>query len=330
MLQQADVKPAKAKKAPALPKNFDRKIHDTARRTLQRLIKKAEKSDRPVVEWLEIAPEFASLLLARNPDNRQLSEYSVGIIAKDMMAGRWVPFTGETIIVAKDGHLNDGQHRLQAIVDSGMSYPFLVVFGVERRTRVNLDLGRGRKAADFIAMNKIADGALIAAVATLLIGHEENAFDTSYNSKSILAKNKRASRTKQFQYAMEHLEAIKRSLTVIRRGYHSKNNCASQSRLAATHRILLREGADEASVDQFFHELNTGKATVVGPGGKRIPKERGVTQISMARSKLLRRHEERISAFQTISIIMRAWNAWRTGEHLGRFSHQTTLPVIEK
>lgn len=328
MLQQADVKPAKAK--PELPKNFDRKEHDAARRTLQRCMKKAEKSDKPVVEWLEIGPEFAALLLERNLDNRELSQYTADIFSRDMMAGRWQPYTGETVIVAKDGHLNDGQHRLRAIIDSNMSFPFLVVFGVERRTRVNLDLGRARTAADFIAMNNIKDGRLLAAVATLLIGYEENTFDTSYNTRAILIKRARASRTKQYEYAMNHMEAIKTSLTVARRGYSYKGSVASHSRLAATHRILVREVGDKASVDQFIYELNTGKATVLGPDGKRIPKERGVTPISVARSKLKNRHEERISAFHTISIIVRTWNAWRTGETLGRLSHQTTLPVIEK
>jgi len=47
-----------------------------------------------------------------------------------MSAGRWQE-NGETIIVGKSGNLLDGQHRLQAVIQSGVSIMAIIVFGVD-------------------------------------------------------------------------------------------------------------------------------------------------------------------------------------------------------
>ena len=309
---------------------FDRKVHEAARRKLQSLIKKAEKQDWPLAEWVEIGPEFANLLLERNPDNRAIKPILLETIVSDMMSGRWEPYTGETIIVAKDGCLNDGQHRLTALAQSGMTYPFLFVFGVERDMRVNLDLGRARNAGDFITMNKIKDGNNVAAVASMLIAYEEGKFDTGYGARGVFRSRTTNSRTKQFQYAMEHLEAIQQSLTVARRRYNMRKRVASISRLAGAHRIIAQASGDVNSVNQFFLEINTGAATVLDGNNKRIPKSRGVTPISVARARLMESRLEKLSPFQVLSVLVRAWNAWRTGNQIGRLTHQTSLPEIAK
>jgi len=67
-----------------------------------------------------ITPAKASELLTRNVRNRRPSEVQVCAIASDMSTGRWKP-TPAPIIVKSTGELIDGQHRLMAIVRSGVS-----------------------------------------------------------------------------------------------------------------------------------------------------------------------------------------------------------------
>lgn len=78
--------------------------------------------------WL--TPELAEQLLKRNPHNRTMQPNWVTMLARQMSAGRWQE-NGETIIVGKSGNLLDGQHRLQAVIQSGVSIMAIIVFGVD-------------------------------------------------------------------------------------------------------------------------------------------------------------------------------------------------------
>lgn len=78
--------------------------------------------------WL--TPELAEQLLKAQPpqpdDAAQLGHHA----GRQMSAGRWQE-NGETIIVGKSGNLLDGQHRLQAVIRSGVSIMAIIVFGVD-------------------------------------------------------------------------------------------------------------------------------------------------------------------------------------------------------
>ena len=93
-----------------------------------------------------ITPELASEYLAKNTNNyRVMSNQKVDIYAKDMKNGNWQE-NGEGIAFCEDGTLKDGQHRLQAIVRSGVTIPMLVVRGVASNVQV-YDWGTNRTSA---------------------------------------------------------------------------------------------------------------------------------------------------------------------------------------
>ena len=68
-----------------------------------------------------ITPDKASDLLETNTENRKISKGTVEAYANDMLAGNWDESVGVAISIDKDGVLRDGQHRLSAIVQSGVS-----------------------------------------------------------------------------------------------------------------------------------------------------------------------------------------------------------------
>jgi hypothetical protein len=68
-----------------------------------------------------ITPELASSLLETNSNNRNLSKGTVEAYANDMLAGNWDESVGDAISIDTDGVLRNGQHRLSAIVLSGVS-----------------------------------------------------------------------------------------------------------------------------------------------------------------------------------------------------------------
>ena len=120
-----------------------------------------------VLSWIErgryevfsvaiaVSPDVAEELLRRNPDNRPLRlrgvDRSVEAYAAAMQRGEWV-LNGEHVIVSQDGLLNDGQHRLAAVIKSGETVPMMLTFGVDRGTRHTVDQGAARTLGHVLAM----------------------------------------------------------------------------------------------------------------------------------------------------------------------------------
>lgn len=90
-----------------------------------------------------VTPERAQVLLEANPENRQIDAGGLAKRMRDMSSGRWAE-NGETIIVAKDGLLNDGQHRCWASLLLGLPFTTNMAWGVERASRTTVDSGTKR------------------------------------------------------------------------------------------------------------------------------------------------------------------------------------------
>ena len=100
-------------------------------------------------ETVAITPALAEIMLRRNGDNRPLRASYVKQLAEIMRDGRW-HLTSQGISFTRDGNLNDGQHRLSAIVASGKTIECRVTFGEDRQTFQVLDAGRGRSGGDVL------------------------------------------------------------------------------------------------------------------------------------------------------------------------------------
>jgi hypothetical protein len=95
-----------------------------------------------------ITPELAAAWLEnRNTHNRPLRDYRIAELARDMSAGRWHD-TGEPIKFDYNDALLDGQHRLGAIVASGVTIEMLVIWGLQPETQDYMDIGLKRSVAD--------------------------------------------------------------------------------------------------------------------------------------------------------------------------------------
>jgi hypothetical protein len=81
-----------------------------------------------------------------------------------MSAGRW-SFNGDSIRISDDGVILDGQHRLQAIVLSGIAQRYVIVDGLPSESFHTIDRGKKRTTADSLAiLGEKNVGALAAAL----------------------------------------------------------------------------------------------------------------------------------------------------------------------
>lgn len=112
--------------------------------------------ERPAVEakvqleLREITPELAATWLARAHPNRRLNARRILALVDALTSREWRE-NGETIKFDEDGLLIDGQHRLQAIIQSGVNMKTYVMRDVPRGAFDTLDIGKPRTAADTLA-----------------------------------------------------------------------------------------------------------------------------------------------------------------------------------
>lgn len=78
------------------------------------------------VRIIRVTPEDAIELLSSNfAGQRKIKKTNVTRLAKSMSDGKWDPYLGDLIRMTRDGVLVDGQHRLEAVVQSEVTCDFL-------------------------------------------------------------------------------------------------------------------------------------------------------------------------------------------------------------
>ena len=103
------------------------------------------------IKTMSIGPDQAKALLSTNIKNRDLSQSFVNRYAADMLNHNWSDDVS-MIRVDKEGNLQDGQHRLEAVVQSGTTQSFVVAENCPVEDFKKLDLGRGRTSRDALTV----------------------------------------------------------------------------------------------------------------------------------------------------------------------------------
>lgn len=136
----------------------------------------AEEDDQPTAashpdypgltcELQTITPEMAEEWLRDcNIGNRTLRERRADSIGRDIMTQNWM-INGATIVFDWDNVLRDGQHRLEAISESGLAVPSFVVRGIDPEAQKVIDAGAARTVADKLKMQKFPNQVMAASLA---------------------------------------------------------------------------------------------------------------------------------------------------------------------
>jgi hypothetical protein len=107
----------------------------------------------PRVEQVLVTPELAAAWLLKNKTNRRLIKAHLEALEQVLIRGEWV-LNGDTIRFGKDGEIKDGQHRLNACVNTGVSFLTFVVYDLDENAFDTIDtLARPRKAGDVLSIH---------------------------------------------------------------------------------------------------------------------------------------------------------------------------------
>jgi len=108
-----------------------------------------------------ITPEVAKALLGNNKNNRNITKGHLALLKSEILNGNW-KYNGQPIIISNTGGLLDGQHRLTAVVETGVPIDTAVIRGVEEDAFVTMDTGKIRGGSDVLSIVGSRHGAHIA------------------------------------------------------------------------------------------------------------------------------------------------------------------------
>lgn len=118
-----------------------------------------------VVRRVMVTPTLAAHILEKNDMNRTIRQADVDKYARNMSDGTWNPRTAPPLLFAKDGTCMDGQHRLYAVLMSGVTIEMEFREGLDKSEMATIDVGRARTFQDVLKIDGRSDVSELATAA---------------------------------------------------------------------------------------------------------------------------------------------------------------------
>ena len=131
-----------------------------------------------------MTPKLAKQILKEfNVDNRPPSKVNLQKLTNEMKNGNWM-FNGDTITFDYNGRQKNGQHRLMACIESGFSFPVIVVSGVEPESFMSMDIGRKRNGTDVLSIEGIKNSSAASSTVKTIHSFKNNRYGVNISSHS--------------------------------------------------------------------------------------------------------------------------------------------------
>lgn len=247
-------------------------------------------------EIMNVSPSLAAEMLTRNHENRPLDKGRVAHLREAILRGEWlvshqgIAFSGSW----PDSRLLDGQHRLEAIRQSGQTVPLLVFENVPTDTFSVMDTGRARTASTVLSMRGEHDAALLAA-AIRHIHLFKSMPDAEWKGHS-----SRLTNSQVVTFLEANREKVAEACGVAR--------LMSKERLiiptaAAVGYYTTREASPGVDQDSWVKGVTTGAD--LSPGDARLALRNALISLGTGTSGR-RRSDSR----GQLGLYLKAWNAW--------------------
>ncbi|MBD0782996.1 hypothetical protein [Pseudoalteromonas maricaloris] len=179
------------------------------------LINNKFKAPEPItIAKVKISTELASQLLEINIDNIPPVASKVALYADAMSNGRW-QYNGDSIRVSSDGRLLDGQNRLLACIESGVTIESNLVVGLEDNVFNTIDQGRVRQKSHLLARNfndsiRPSEANMLNTAITRILKHDRG-FSQTTNIARNATKSMIVTTDDVSYYLLEHPELIEQA-----------------------------------------------------------------------------------------------------------------------
>lgn len=206
----------------------------------------------PSVSVVDITPEIAREWMARNIGNRPASQAHVAKLEKAILEGHW-KMTGDPIRFSKTGKLLDGQHRLQAILNSGKTVTCVVMSDLDDEIFDVLDSGKGRQKSDvlFIELGlPVETCKMLASSVTWIIDYEKELFgfpgkSDKHDVMAFVQSHPQTIAAAEYAQALPRNCPVPRSIAGAFYYYASKTNQAKAERFLERFMVGAVDGLDD-------------------------------------------------------------------------------------
>lgn len=289
-----------ANEKPRTPAKVDAEPTKQERRTLDAYIQRGKTERFSLV--LNVTPGLAVAMLGHNIGNRKITEAQVVKHIERLKAGEFI-LHHHGISFAKTGVLNDGQHRLTAIARSGVAGQLQVTFGAEREEFGVIDQGKSRTAAHLL----------------MILGYQNSANLAAF-ARVVMVANGVSGRAITPSSVAEFAGSISGELVTdaVHAGMNLKKVTAP-SPVALAHYWIATRSKTPQHINAFFEGLNSGENLT-------HPKLKLRNWLIQPTDGSGLRGDD--NTFHTASVIINAWNAWRTGRKtfLTTFGGRDSIP----
>jgi hypothetical protein len=244
-------------------------------------------------ETVTLTPEMARLFLSGNDANRAVNQKHIDGMVSDIVDGRWC-FNGESLKIATDGRLADGQHRCYAVIAADAPIKTVVIFGVAYDSRLTTDQNRVKGTADYLSMQYGTAYATTASVVAGYLLRLRTGYSLNGGGPTITKVRIRA----EYEKFQNEIDSAVLSVGTVGGGRPLVPNS-----MLATALVLLRRKSPSA--DDFIEKLKTGKDLS------------GLDPILKARETLIR--SPRMTRDERMTLIMRAFDHWSNNREVSHY-----------
>ena len=256
-------------------------------------------------EW--ITPEKAAEYLALGGINRNPKTRNVKKISAELKRGEWRN-NGQSISISVSGRLLNGQHRLLAIIDSGIPAWIIVVRGCDDDSFPTIDCGVNRTLGDTFTTAGVPDANFAGATVKrcILLGRGAR-FVRGDGPRDDLGGN-RVSGVSNNEALDEYFTTplLYRQAMLFAGRCYAKLRLYRKSEIAATYAHLVKGcGYDEMTVETFLADLHDQDCV-------------GNSPAALLRKEITKRNTGRqpISGKCKQVLLVKAWNAYAQGRAL--------------
>jgi hypothetical protein len=251
---------------------------------------------------MDVTPAQAQKWLEGNVDNRSLREARVLLHAQVLQRGEW-ELTGDAIVFDEDGTLLNGQHRLSAVVVTGITARFIVLRGVPAKTQEVMDTGLSRTLGDQLQRRGVPYYTWVSSALFWL--HR-----MSYSEEAGVAHYAEPAQRPSFRQLLslyEKNKSLSDEAPKVSKHIHNLKVRAGAT-LAIYHRLLEIDDPNIAQeVSIFFRSWLEGTGL---PANDPIWRLREWTLEDAAK----RHTRGRAPDYRYVAYVITAWNKWRDGE----------------
>ncbi len=194
-----------------------------------------------------ISPDRARQLLLLNENNRPIIKANLKKLCRELINGQW-KMNGETIKISSDGAVLDGQHRLHAVVQTGISIETMIVYGLNDDVFATIDQGAQRSLSAILSIEKNANAKVCASIVPLLRKYKNNKIPNQFDYGEI-------SKIESLAFFNENKAVIVRAATFVASNKNLKK-IISPGYLGFLYVVFYE--IDSSACSDFFNKLSVG------------------------------------------------------------------------